>query len=168
MMKRPFTVLVLMLALTACGSDSIDFGGTAGGGTTGVLGTTGAGGRAADGGTTGDGGIGRGGGYATVSGRVVHGDTGTPYPSAYVRFGWLVNANYEREIHTVTDTDGRYVIKLPAGLYQATAGDSCDLNAGFTIVGRHPDDITVEVPGTTEVNFVESPIVPGADGSGPC
>ena len=46
------------------------------------------------------------GAYSTVSGRIVRLDTGKPYPNAYVRFGWLVDANHEMEIHTVTDGNG--------------------------------------------------------------
>ena len=102
-------------------------------------------------------------GYYTVAGRIVRQDTGAPYPKAWVRFGWLVDANWEKETHTLTDDTGSYAIQLPAGQYQVTAGDSCDLNAGFAIVGRHPDDIMITVPGTSEVDFVEYPIVPGQD-----
>ena len=103
-----------------------------------------------------------------MSGQVVHRDTGEPYPNAYVRFGWLVNASYGEETHTVTDNSGRYTIQLPAGQYQVTAGDSCDLNAGFAIVGRAPDNVMITVPGTSEVDFVEYPITPGADLPGAC
>jgi hypothetical protein len=105
---------------------------------------------------------------STVSGQIVRGDTGEPYPNAYVRFGWLVNAAYEGETHTVTDGSGRYAIQLLAGQYQVTAGDSCDLNAGFAIVGKAPDDVMITVPGTSELNFVEYPITPGADLPGAC
>jgi hypothetical protein len=110
----------------------------------------------------------RGGAYSSVYGQIVRRDTGEPYPNAYVRFGWLVNATYEQETHTVTDDSGRYEIQLPAGQYQVTAGDSCDLNAGFAVVGRAPDDVTITVPGTSEVDFVEYPITPGADLPGVC
>jgi hypothetical protein len=103
-----------------------------------------------------------------VSGQIVHRDTGEPYPNAYVRFGWLVNASYGEETHTLTDSSGRYAIQLPAGQYQVTAGDSCDLNAGFAIVGKAPDDVMITVPGTSEVDFVEYPITPGADLPGVC
>jgi hypothetical protein len=103
-----------------------------------------------------------------VSGQIVRGDTGEPYPKAYVRFAWLVNAISEKEIHTVTDGSGRYAVELPAGQYQVTAGDSCDLNAGFAILGRAPDDVMITVPGTSRVNFVEYPITPGADLPGVC
>ena len=106
--------------------------------------------------------------YYTVSGQIVHQDTGAPYPNAYVRFEWLVNASYEGETHTVTDGSGRYTIQLPAGQYQLTAGDSCDLNAGFAIVGKAPDDVMITVPGTSKVDFVEYPITPGADIPGAC
>jgi hypothetical protein len=106
--------------------------------------------------------------YSMVSGQIMRRDTGQPYPNAYVRFGWLVNASYEKETHTVTDGSGRYEIELPAGQYQVTAGDSCDLNAGFNIVGKAPDDITITVPGTSEVDFVEYPVTPGADLPGVC
>jgi hypothetical protein len=98
----------------------------------------------------------------------VHRDTGQPYPKAYVRFGWLVSAEVAKETHTVTDGNGRYAIELQGGQYQVTAGDSCDLNAGFAIAGRAPDDITITVPGTSEVDFVEYPITPGADIPGIC
>jgi Carboxypeptidase regulatory-like domain len=104
----------------------------------------------------------------TVSGQIVHQDTGAPYPNAYVRFEWLVNASYERETTTVTDGSGRYSIQLPAGQYQLTAGDSCDLNAGFAIVGKAPDDLMITVPGTSEVDFVEYSLTPGADVPGAC
>jgi|SRR6516164_4937873 len=106
--------------------------------------------------------------YSTVSGKITRGDTGEPYPNAYVRFGWLVNATYEEETHTVTDASGRFEIQLPAGQYQVSAGDSCDLNAGFAIAGRAPDDTMITVPGTSEVDFVEYPITPGADLPGFC
>jgi hypothetical protein len=102
------------------------------------------------------------GAYYTVSGRIVHGDTGKPYPKAYVRFAWLVNASSEKETHTLTDGSGSYAIQLPAGQYQVTAGDSCDLNAGFGIVGKAPDDIMITVPGTSKVDFVEYSITPQA------
>src|SRR5262245_23875222 len=105
---------------------------------------------------------------STVSGQIVRGDTGAPYPNAYVRFAWLVNAVYEGETHTVTDDSGWYAIQLPAGQYQVTAGDSCDLNAGFAIVGKAPDDVMIIVPGTSKVDFVEYPITPGADLPGVC
>jgi hypothetical protein len=108
------------------------------------------------------------GAYSTVSGTITRRDTGEPYPNAYVRFGWLVSATSEEETHTVTDASGRYEIQLPAGQYQVTAGDSCDLNAGFAIVGKAPDDTMITVPGTGEVDFVEYPITPGADLPGVC
>jgi hypothetical protein len=98
----------------------------------------------------------------------VHRDTGQPYANAYVRFAWLVNASYGEETHTVTDGGGRYTIQLPAGQYQVTAGDSCDLNAEFAIVGKAPDDVMIAVPETSEIDFVEYPITPGADIPGAC
>ncbi|HEY7591962.1 MAG TPA: carboxypeptidase-like regulatory domain-containing protein [Actinophytocola sp.] len=104
----------------------------------------------------------------TVSGQVVDRETGQPYPNAWVRFGWLASAGYEMETHTVTDGGGTYAIQLPPGQYQVTAGDSCDLNAGFDIVGRNPDDVMITVPGADEVDFVEYPIVPGYDSPAPC
>jgi hypothetical protein len=103
-----------------------------------------------------------------VSGRVVHRDTGAPYANAYVRFEWLVNATSGRETHTLTNAVGRYGIQLAPGQYQVTAGDSCDLNAGFSMVGRAADDVMITVPGTSEVDFVEYPITPGADIPGVC
>jgi hypothetical protein len=134
--------------------------GTTGSGTTGS-GTTGSGTTGS--GTTGSGTTGSGTtGYYTVSGRVVHRDTGKPYPRAYVRFGWLVSAVYEQETHTLTDGRGRFAIQLPAGQYQVTAGDACDLNAGFSIVGKAYDDVMITVPGTSKVDFVEYPLTPEA------
>jgi hypothetical protein len=139
-MKRISIVVVLMVVAAACG---VPAGGGAGGG-------------------------GSGGGFTTVSGRIVRRDTGQPYPGAYVRFGWLVSTGAEQEAHAVTGRDGTYAIPLPAGQYQVTAGDSCDLNAGFAIAGRAPDDVMITVPGTDEVDFVEYPITPGADLPGVC
>jgi hypothetical protein len=152
-MTRPLTVLVMVLVLAGCGSQSRWPGSDGGGGTTGaVSGTTG----------------GDGGGYATVSGTIVRRDNGAPYPGAYVRFGWLADATTEQQAHTVTDRAGRYAIQLPAGVYQVSAGDTCDLNAGFTIAGRQQDDNMITVPGTTEVDFVQFAITPGADITGVC
>lgn len=104
----------------------------------------------------------------TVSGQVVDRDSGRPYPNAWVRFAWLVSAGYEMETHTVTDGTGRYAIELPPGQYQVTAGDTCDLNAGFDIAGRNPDDVMITVPGTDAVDFVAYPIVPGYDAPSSC
>lgn len=165
-MKRTSIVAILMLVLAACASPS---GGGWNGSDSNGSGSNGSGSNS---GGTESGGTERGGtesgAYGTVSGQITNRDTGEPYPNAYVRFGWLVNANYESEIHTVTDGSGRYAIELPAGQYQVTAGDSCDLNAGFAIVGRAPDDVMITVPGTSEVDFVEYPITPGAELPGSC
>jgi hypothetical protein len=94
----------------------------------------------------------------TISGRIVHQDTGAPYVKAWVRFGWLVNAVDEREADTKTGSDGRYVIRLPAGMYRVSAGDECDLDAGFDIVGRSAADGMIVVPEATGVDFVGHPI----------
>ena len=94
----------------------------------------------------------------SISGRIVYQDTRAPYAKAWVRFGWLVNAVYEREADTKTGSDGRYVIRLPAGMYQVSAGDDCDLDAGFDIVGQSAADGMIVVPGATGVDFVEHPI----------
>jgi hypothetical protein len=145
-MKRLPIVALLMLVLAACASP---YGGISDGGSSQGVDPN-------------------GGASSTVSGQIKNRDTGQPYPNAYVRFEWLVNAAVANEIHTVTDSGGRYVVKLPAGQYQITAGDSCDLNAGFAIVGRGPDDVMITVPGTPEVDFVEYPITPGADLPGAC
>jgi Carboxypeptidase regulatory-like domain len=139
-MKRISIVVILMLVLAACSSQSNGGPGPTRGGST----------------------------YNTVSGQIVRHDTREPYPNAYVRFAWLVNANSEKETHTVTDDSGRYAVQLPSGQYRVTAGDSCDLNAGFAIVGKAPDDVMITVPGTSEVDFVEYPITPGADLPGVC
>ncbi|HET9648308.1 MAG TPA: carboxypeptidase-like regulatory domain-containing protein [Microlunatus sp.] len=154
-MKRVPIVAILMFMLAACGLPSgvTSNGGSSNGGSS-------SGGNSNGGSSSG--------GDSIVSGQIVTRDSGEPYPNAYVRFAWLVNANYENEIHTVTDATGRYSIELPAGQYQVTAGDSCDLNAGFAIVGRAPDDVMITVPGTGEVDFVEYPITPGADLPGSC
>jgi Carboxypeptidase regulatory-like domain len=177
-MKRISIVVILMLALAvaACSSTSssstTNTGPTGTGPTTsGPTGTGPTGTGPTTSGPTGTGPTDSGptdSGYYTVSGQIVHQDTEAPYPNAYVRFEWLVNASYERETHTVTDGSGRYSIQLPAGQYQLTAGDSCDLNAGFAIVGKAPDDVMITVPGTSEVDFVEYPITPGADIPGAC
>jgi hypothetical protein len=73
-----------------------------------------------------------------------------------------VNATYEKETHAVgRQRDVRH--RLATGQGHVIAGDSCDLNAGFAIVGRVPDAVMITVPGTSEVNFVEYPITRGAD-----
>ena len=152
-MKRIPVVVILMLVLAACGSPS---GGR----------NDGSSGGSPSSGARSDGPI--GGAYSTVSGHIVNRATEEPYPNAYVRFAWLVDANFEKETHTVTDRSGRYEIQLPPGQYRVTAGDDCDLNAGFAIAGRAPDDVMITVPGTSVVDFVEYPITPGADVPGAC
>ncbi len=155
-MKKWSIVAVLMLVLAACASP---YGGTSSGDTPS--------GDTSNTDTSNTGGTNTG-GTSVVSGQITDRETGRPYPNAYVRFEWLVNATYANEIHTVTDGSGRYAVELPAGQYQVTAGDSCDLNAGFAIVGRAPDDVMISVPETSEVDFVEYPITPGADLPGVC
>ena len=152
-MKRTSIVVILMLVLTACGSQS---------------GRSRSDGPSSGGDSDGPSASPMGGAYSTVSGQIVDRVTGEPYPNAYVRFAWLVDANYEQQTHTVTDGSGRYEIQLPAGQYQVTAGDSCDLNAGFAILGRMPDDVMITVPRTSVVDFVEYPVTPGADLPGAC
>jgi hypothetical protein len=158
-MRRIFVVVILMLVLAACSS--------AYGRNDGASDNPSSGGRndrsTGDAYTT----VPRQ-GYSTLSGQIVDQATGQPYPNAWVRFAWLVDANYEMETHTVANGDGRYEIQLAAGQYQVTAGDDCDLNAGFAIVGRAPDDVMITVPGTSVVDFVEYPITPGADLPGAC
>ena len=160
-MKRIAIAVILMLVLAACGSSpgNDPHGGSSSGGSS--SGTSSSGGSSSGSSSS-------RGAYSTVSGRVVRLGTGEPYPKAYVRFGWLVDATHEMETHTVTDGNGSYAIQLPAGQYQVTAGDDCDLNAGFAIVGRAPDDVMITVPGISVVNFVEYPITPGADLPGAC
>ena len=162
-MKRISIVMILMLvlAVAACGSAS-----STGPTSTGLTST-----RPTSTGPTSTGPTSTGPtstAYYTVSGRIVHRDTGEAYANAYVRFAWLVNASYEEETHTVTDGGGRYTIQLPVGQYQVTAGDSCDLNAEFAIVGKAPDDVMIAVPETSEIDFVAYPITPGADIPGAC
>ena len=159
-MKRISIVAFLMLALAACGSQSSVSPPPASPTAAPSLSPT-APSSSAVGSPTAD-------AYGTVSGKITRRDTGEPYPNAYVRFGWLVNATSEEETHTVTDASGRFEIQLPAGQYQVTAGDSCDLNAGFEIAGKAPDDVMITVPGTSEVDFVEYPVTPGADLPGVC
>ncbi len=149
-MKRTSLVVILLLALAACGSPSTP------------------GPTPPPDPNTSSGGSGGSGDYSTVSGQIMRRDTRKPYPNAYVRFGWLVNATDEKEAHTVTDGSGGYAIQLPAGQYQVTAVDPCDLNAGFAIVGRAPDDVMITLPGTRVVDLVEYPITPGADLPGVC
>ena len=158
-MKRISIVMILMLvlAVAACGSAS-----STGPTSTGLTST-----RPTSTGPTSTGPTSSS-AYYTVSGRIVHRDTGQPYANAYVRFAWLVNASYGEETHTVTNGGGRYTIQLPAGQYQVTAGDSCDLNAEFAIVGKAPDDVMIAVPETSEIDFVAYPITPGADIPGAC
>ena len=158
-MKRISIVMILMLvlAVAACGSAS-----STGPTSTGLTST-----RPTSTGPTSTGPTSSS-AYYTVSGRIVHRDTGEAYANAYVRFAWLVNASYGEETHTVTDGGGRYTIQLPAGQYQVTAGDSCDLNAEFAIVGKAPDDVMIAVPETSEIDFVAYPITPGADIPGAC
>jgi hypothetical protein len=101
----------------------------------------------------------------------VHRDTGEPYPNAYVRFEWLLNAVYAREVSTQTDQGGRYAIQLAPGQYQVTAGDSCDLNAAFTVIGSDAvlsESVMISVPGTSTLNFAEHPLTPGAEVPGVC
>lgn len=66
-MKRISIVVILMLVLAACSSQSDGGPGPA---------------RSSS-------------AYGTVSGQIVRHDTGEPYPNAYVRFAWLVDASYE-------------------------------------------------------------------------
>jgi hypothetical protein len=133
-MKRISIAVILMLVLAACGLPS---------------------GGDPSGGDYGD----PSGGYYTVSGQIVRHDTGEPYPNADVRFGWLVNAVYEKETHVTTDERGSYAIQISAGQYEVTAHDPCDLSAGFAIVGGTP--LIITVPGISRVDFVEYPVVPG-------
>ena len=93
-MKRISIVAILMLVLAACGSSSgRDPQGSSSSGTSST-------------GTSSSGTSSSRGAYSTVSGRIVRLDTGEPYPNVYVRFGWLVDATHEMEMHTVTDGTG--------------------------------------------------------------
>lgn len=160
-MKRILIVAVTLI-VSACAGP---IGGTPGGGTAPHSG----GGGGSSGGGSGNGGGGSGGGDGTtVHGTVVRGEDGRPYPNAWVRFGELLSSTQEAEAHTVTDSRGRFAIDLPAGQYRVSAGDECDLNARFDIVGRVPDDVMITIPGQTRVDFVESPITPGWVDTGTC
>ena len=168
-MKRISIAVILMLVLAACSSQSGgDQRSSPSAGQSGDQRSSPSAEQSGDGRNDGPSGSPSDSAYNTVSGEIVDRATGQPYPNAYVRFGWLVDAVYEKETHTVTDGSGRYEIQLPAGQYQVTAGDSCDLNAGFAIVGRSADDVMITVPGTNVVDFVEYPISPGADLPGVC
>jgi hypothetical protein len=107
-------------------------------------------------------------GASVVTGRIVRADTGQPYPRAWVRFEVATSAVDSAEAHTVTDARGSFAIRLPAGQYQVSAGDDCDLNAQFDIVGRAREDMVISVPETTHVDFVESPITQGYVDYGAC
>ena len=151
-MKRISIVGILMLVLAACGSSSgVDPISTSPSGTSPSSSSPRSGSPSSSPSRS---------AYSTVSGQ--------PYPKAWVRFGWLVDATHEMEVHTVTDGTGRYAIQLLAGQYRVSAGDDCDLNAGFAIAGRAPDDVMIAVPGISVVNFFEYPITPGADVPGAC
>jgi hypothetical protein len=156
-MRRISIVVILMLVLAACGSASGRSNDSSSGGPSRPLRTdvSSTSRRSQD-------------AYSTVSGHIVDRATGQPYPNAWVRFSTLVNANFEWETHAVTDRSGRYEIQLPAGQYEVLAGDDCDLNAAFAIVGRAPDDVMMTVPGTGVLDFVEYPATPGADIPGVC
>ena len=160
-MRRVSIVVILMLVLAACSSPR---GGGSGGPSSGSPSS----GSPSSGGPSSGGPSSDSTGASTVSGQIVDRATGDPYPNAWVKFAWLVDANHEMETHTVTDGSGRFEIQLGAGQYQVTAGDDCDLNAVFAIVGRAPDDVMITVPGTSVVDFVEYPITPGADVPGAC
>jgi hypothetical protein len=88
----------------------------------------------------------------TVSGQVIHGDTGAPYANAIVEFKNLYGGN----VHTTTDSDGRYSVELPPDTYTALALDSNDFNEGFNVIGR--TDNAVTVPPSTTISFEGSPI----------
>ncbi len=88
----------------------------------------------------------------TVSGQVVDRDTGQPYAGAIVEFKNL----YGYEVHTTTDTDGNYSLKLDPGTYTAVALDLNNLYEAFDLAGR-PDN-AVTVPPSTTINFVAYPI----------
>jgi hypothetical protein len=99
-MKKWSIVAVMMLVLAACASP---YGGTSSGDTpSGDTSNT----DTSNTGTTNTGGTNTG-GTSVVSGQITDRETGRPYPNAYVRFEWLVNATYANEIHTVTDGSGR-------------------------------------------------------------
>jgi len=55
-------------------------------------------------------------------------------------------------VHTTTNADGYYSLPVPEGVYTALALDLNNENAGFDVVGR-PDD-TVSVPPSTTIDFV--------------
>jgi hypothetical protein len=92
-----------------------------------------------------------------VSGRVVDGNTGQPYPGVTVEFKNLFNGN----VHTQTDSNGEYSINLPEDVYTALALTSDNHNIGFEVVGG---DNSISVPPSTQVDFVSYEIVPGFRG----
>ena len=85
-------------------------------------------------------------GYVTVRG------TGEPYPGVTVEFKDVYGGN----VHTTTGADGYYSVQVPEGVYTALALDLNNENAGFDVVGR-PDN-TVSLPPSAWIDFVAYPI----------
>jgi hypothetical protein len=85
-------------------------------------------------------------GYVTVRG------TGEPYPGVTVEFKDVYGGN----VHTTTGADGYYSVQVPEGVYTALALDLNNENAGFDVVGR-PDN-TVSLPPSARIDFVAYPI----------
>jgi hypothetical protein len=87
-----------------------------------------------------------------ISGRVVR-STGEPYPGVIVEFKNINGGN----VHTETDRHGSYQVQAPPGVYTALAMDFDDYNAGFEVIGRR--DNAVSVPPSTVVDFKSYAIV---------
>jgi Carboxypeptidase regulatory-like domain len=94
---------------------------------------------------------------STISGRVTVRDTGEPYPGVSVEFKNLRGGN----VHGETDADGYYSLPVPADVYTALAVDLNNENAGFDVVGRSSN--AVSVPPSTTIDFEGYQIVPGRE-----
>lgn len=94
---------------------------------------------------------------AVISGHVFVRDTGAPYPGVSVEFRNLLGGN----VHGETDANGYYALPVPPDVYTALAVDLANTNAGFDVVGRSSN--AVSVPPSTTVDFAAYPIVDGGE-----
>jgi hypothetical protein len=84
-------------------------------------------------------------------------DSGAPYSGVSVEFKNLLGEN----VHGETDANGFCSLQVPPDAYTALAVDLNNLNAGFDVVGRSSN--AVSVPPSTTVDFVGYPIVAGGE-----
>jgi hypothetical protein len=94
---------------------------------------------------------------STISGTVTVWKTGAPYPGVSVEFKNLSGEN----VHVETDANGTYSLPVPTGVYTALAVDLNNENAGFDVVGRSSN--AVSVPPSTRVDFEGYQIVAGGE-----